>query len=201
MDVTFTRTDRQACETVIVRDDGRSFSVPVYSVPRRLPHDLAHLAVEAELGWQTGFWGYVARGAVFPGMRQRGGRRPFHADERSRALIAPAKDLLGEAENLVAVITKIADSDCEDDERAVARTFADSWFPPQSRARQLPTAEVRRACAALRRAESAWQALAVGESLKIRWSLRRGPHAPEHPGARPLARRRPSAHVHAAARR
>src|SRR5262245_14895249 len=132
MEVTFTRTGVQGCETVIVRDDGRSFSVPVYSVPRRFPHDLAHLAVEAELGWQTGFWGYVARGAVFPGMRQRSGRRPFHADERWRALIAPAKDLLGEAENLVAIVTKIVDGDREDDERTVARTFAESWFPPQS---------------------------------------------------------------------
>jgi hypothetical protein len=179
MEVTFTRSAARSCQTAIRRDDGRCYSIPVFSVPRRLPHDLVHFAVEQALGWQTGFWGYVARGAVFPGMRQTAGRRPFHAERRARELIAPAKDLLGEAENLAATIENIVVNGLERNDPAIAQLFADAWWPPSSRAHDLPPDQIRRACAALRDAEASWQALAVGESLKLCWSLRRGPSAPQ----------------------
>jgi hypothetical protein len=181
MQVTFTRTAPRGCLTTVRLDDGRSYQVPVFSVPKRLPHDLCHFAVEHELGWQTGFWGYVARGAVFPGMQQTGGRRPFHAEQRVRELLAPAKDLLGEGENLVATIQKIVDGNLEHDARAVARLFENAWWPPDARANRLPLEDIRRGCGAVRLAEARWRALAIGDSLQLTWSLRRGAGAPEPP--------------------
>jgi hypothetical protein len=200
VEVTFTRTEG-GCETVIRRDDGRVFRVPAPSKPRPVPHDLAHFAVEQELGWQTGFWGYVARGAVFAGMQQLGGRRPPHADERSRAVLAAANDRLAEAEVLTRTVLEIVASDREDDPREIARIVAESWWPPGSYAERLPQADLRRACAAVRRTAAAWEALGVGESLTFAWSRRRGERAPENASAATLPKRRRSSFVRKAVRR
>jgi hypothetical protein len=199
MEVRFTRTAALTCETVVLLDDGRSFRVS-YQRGRPVPHDFAHFAIERELGWQTGFWGYVARGAVFPSMRQLGGRRRLHGDDRSRALLAAAKDFLGDAEGLATAVLKIVAESSDEDRAEVARVFAESWWPPASHAERLPYVDIRRACAALRQAAADWQTLSVGHSLTFTWSLKRGEHAPAVPPA-PPKRPRSSFVRRAAARR
>jgi hypothetical protein len=183
MEVAFVRVPGRAlCEGVVHRDDGRVFIVPNPGAFRRVPpHDVGQFAVEHALGWQTGFWGYVARGVVFPGMQQQRGARAPHGEERSRAAIRGAKDLLAEAESLAGAVEAIVRAKLNHDAQRMSALLADSWWPPCSRAAQLPVADVQRACGAFRQIERDWQALACGDSLRFRWSRRPGPQAPENP--------------------
>jgi hypothetical protein len=59
-----------------------------------IPHDLVHLATEAMLGLEFGFWGLVARGATFRRGTDRRRTRP------GRALIAVHRSDLHQAEAL-----------------------------------------------------------------------------------------------------
>ncbi|MCU1400944.1 MAG: hypothetical protein JWN62_4053 [Acidimicrobiales bacterium] len=59
-----------------------------------IPHDLAHLATEASLGIEDGFWGLLARGATF---RHGTDRRPTRT---GRALISTNRAGLHAAEQL-----------------------------------------------------------------------------------------------------
>jgi hypothetical protein len=59
-----------------------------------IPHDLVHLATEAVLGLEFGFWGLVARGATFRRGTDRRRTRP------GRALIATHRSDLQQAEAL-----------------------------------------------------------------------------------------------------
>jgi hypothetical protein len=58
-----------------------------------IPHDLAQYVVEAATGYETGFWGLVARGATF---KSTGRKRT----KPGRALIARHRAELAEAERL-----------------------------------------------------------------------------------------------------
>ena len=182
MEVTFTRVPVRECEGLVRRDDGRVFVVPNPGSYRRMPpHDVGQFVVEQTLGWQTGFWGYVARGVVFPGMVQKGGKRAPHGDERSRAAIRAAKDLLAEAEALTGAVSALVGGDLDGDPDRVASLLADAWWPPASQARLLPFADVRRACRAWRQVMHDWPLLAFGEGLRFRWSYAGSAHAPENP--------------------
>jgi hypothetical protein len=59
-----------------------------------IPHDLVHLATEARLGLEFGFWGLLARGATFRRGTDRRRTRP------GRALIAEHRPDLLQAEAL-----------------------------------------------------------------------------------------------------
>jgi hypothetical protein len=182
MEVAFVRVpERHQCEAVVSFDSGRAFRVASPGAFRPMPHDLGQFVVEHELGWQTGFWGYIARGLVFREMIQEKGKRPPHGEERSRAAIRGAKDLLAETEILAGAIAEIARADLDCDPSRAAALLARAWWPPHSNAAQLPIADVQRGCRAFRQVEAAWRALAIGDSLRFRWSLRRNPLAPENP--------------------
>ena len=59
-----------------------------------IPHDLGHMATEAVLGLEFGFWGLLARGATFRRGTDRRRTRP------GRAIIAEHRDELERAEAL-----------------------------------------------------------------------------------------------------
>ena len=190
MEVSFVRVERQS-EAIVHHDRGRVFRVRAPGALRESPpHDLGHFIVERELGWQTGFWGYVARGVLFPGIEQLEGARRFHQDEHTRAALAGAKDLLTEAEGLADVIRQIARGSLDRDPGRVVALLARAWWPPHSRVRELPIADLARACRAFRQADADWRALALGDRLRYRWTSQRHPLAPENPlDVRPLRRR------------
>lgn len=66
MEVTFTKLADDRHEVAVVRADG-STERRVLDSRSFLRHDLAHWAVEAELGLAGGFWGSVAGGASLAG--------------------------------------------------------------------------------------------------------------------------------------
>ena len=60
----------------------------------RIPHDMAHMAAEAHLGIDHGFWGLLARGATYShGTRQR-------PTQTGRRIIRENRAALGAAEGL-----------------------------------------------------------------------------------------------------
>ncbi|MBV9863996.1 MAG: hypothetical protein JO316_01450 [Abitibacteriaceae bacterium] len=173
MEITFTRSGERACATA-VRRQGLTLSVPTYDRPTCLPHDLAHLIVERELGLRRGFWGCVAEGALFPGMSVVEGRQPPRAAAQSKRILheMQAEQHGTEAEVLVSVLETIAQRKLETDYPA-ARALLDAMWRPIRPARELPNAqEIRRICMALRDTQEQWQALPVGQSLTFSWSLR-----------------------------
>ena len=99
------RLDRDGrYETLVVRGDGVRFHVQGVAHAFAIPHDLAHYLVEKALKIEHGFWGLIARGAVFPTMRYLDGRRKPKAAERSAQLMKThARDLV-EAEVIVRII-------------------------------------------------------------------------------------------------
>lgn len=103
MDILFTQSGHRRVETVVTRQDGVRLSVPVYGPLDPIPHDLAHYVIEQELGLKDGFWGSVAAGALFGGMKILSGRQRPHAAERSCAVLAAHRQGIVVAEVLVGV--------------------------------------------------------------------------------------------------
>jgi hypothetical protein len=192
MEVAFMRIpERAKVEAVVRLDHGRVFCVPSPGAINRVPpHDLGQFIVELELGWQTGFWGYIARGVVFPTMVQLEGKRPPHGEERSRAAIRGAKDLLCEVEMLAGVIGAIAHDNVDRDPGRAAAMLAKAFWPPHSQAARLPMEDVQRACRAFRQATEDWRALAIGDGLRFQWRRRKHPLAPDNPLDRQRSRSR-----------
>lgn len=62
MRVTVLRSGGRRHRAVISCDDGSVLTVQVYGDDDALPHDLAHWAVERELGVDDGFWGLIRSG-------------------------------------------------------------------------------------------------------------------------------------------
>lgn len=176
MTITFTKTGASTYTTLARRDDGVLLEVPSHDRTARLPHDLAHYVVERELGLNRGFWGCVAAGALFPGMKVVSGRQPPHAADRSRAIIRGAGQHGTEAEVLVGSLLRVMRAGLETHWPAAGALLGREWRPKKPSRGPLGAEEVRRVCAALRDAEQRWQALGIGESLTVSWSA--GPKAP-----------------------
>ena len=89
MRVTFPRLpDHERTYALVERDDGAVYRLYGGRAGPRLPHDIMHFVVERELHIPDGIWGGIASGIVFDSMDHVSGRRPPHARERSRELLA-----------------------------------------------------------------------------------------------------------------
>lgn len=162
MDIIFTRSSDRWDQTVVRRGDGVSLSVPVFGPLAPIPHDLAHYVVEVELGLDDGFWGSVAAGAIFDGMRIIGGRQRPHAKERSRAVLAANQRGVLRAEVLVDVAVRAMKGEPLGDLALSAmlplvRTQAEATALAQ---RLRPTLDVECAC---------WQAVPMGGQYLVVW--------------------------------
>jgi hypothetical protein len=145
--------------------------VPSYDRASPLPHDLAHFVVERELGLKRGFWGCVAAGAMFPGIKVISGRRPPHAAARSHSVIREAGQQGTEAEVLVSVLLRLMHEGLETNWPAARALLSREWKPNKPSRGPLEAEEVRRVCGALQEAHQCWQALAIGQSTTVSWPL------------------------------
>ncbi|HZO90565.1 MAG TPA: hypothetical protein VFB38_19715 [Chthonomonadaceae bacterium] len=171
MNITFTRTGECTYTTQALRDDAVLLEVPSYDRTHAIPHDLAHYVVERELGLKRGFWGCVAAGALFPGIKVISGRQPDHTAARSQAVIREAGQQGTEAEVLVGVLLRILEEGLENNWPAARALLREAWKPSKPSRGPLEAEEMRRVCAALCQAQQRWQALAVGESMTVSWRL------------------------------
>ena len=169
MKITFTRNGKRTYTTLVERDDGVMIQVPSHDRPSSLPHDIAHYVVEQELRLERGFWGRVASGAMFGGMRVVSGRLPPHAASRSKSIIKEEEQQLIEAEVLVGLLLNITHQRLENDWTAVQSHLNSTWKPRKPSRESLSHQEVLRVCGELRKAEQRWEDLPVSESITVSW--------------------------------
>jgi hypothetical protein len=173
VNVEFVKVDERLCLARARRSDGALLETTA-TAKGGFPHDLEHFVVEAALGYQDGFWGRVARGAEFRGMRVVTAK-PRRRSRQENQLLARGYD--GWGEDLV---------------WRVVATYRQcktmGWVPPaplpETRTRnrlldprnnpfvQVPTmsgATIERACVDLDRTAQEWAGLAVGGSLTRSW--------------------------------
>lgn len=131
-----------------------------------LPHDLAHLIVERELGLGQGVWGVIAAGGLFRHVTVVEGRQSQHAARRGRELIDAAGDAIMQAEILTRVVCDACAAGTPFDPARARREIGERWW---SEALTRPTVE--RCDALLTAGASAWAALAQGERLLEPWSV------------------------------
>ena len=180
MRVTFPRLpDRERSYALVERDDGAVYRLYGGPAGPRLPHDMMHFVVERELAIPDGIWAGIASGVVFKSMRHVTGRRPPHAAERSKELLAEIRNQLLRAEVLANLVGCVASLDHPSDSQIRSLTA--------TRLAVLPNAEVApeaiaAAATALQVEASRWARLRVGEELTYDWP--RGPLAPRTSRAR-----------------
>jgi hypothetical protein len=102
--ITFARAVSGSTLATIHRRDGVVLELPGYDRRFRVPHDLAHMVTECELGMAEGVFGSIAGGGVFDNMRVVAGKPRHDAAERSRRLLAANKRPLGVAEVLAGAV-------------------------------------------------------------------------------------------------
>ena len=185
MEVTFTKTSDRTCSQRVVRDDGASFEMPHLHCNGSLPHDMVHFIVERELGLNRGFWGSVAAGAVFSGMNMVVGKKPPHAEARSKAILHEiAKTGSGtDAECIAAKLFTLMQKKLEGDWQAARSILAATWRPNKPSRGPLTPEELRRVCEELREAERQWGTLALHQSMILNWPTKKI----ERETARPVA--------------
>jgi hypothetical protein len=169
MDIVMTRGAERTTTTRICRDDGLTLRLPSQIPRRRLPHDLAHFVVERALGLSRGFWGSIAAGAILEGTEVLPRRHARGARERSREVMQRTGSQMTEAEALVGTLMRIYEHGLDRDWPEARKLLAAMWRPARP-TRPLPDqGEVQHACDALADAERRWLAMAVGETLALRW--------------------------------
>jgi hypothetical protein len=172
MKITLHRTDAKRYWTAIARDDGACFDVRGIGFMGALPHDLAHLVVEQELGLANGFWGTVAAGGIFGSMTATTGARPFHSDARSLALMKANQDNLNDAELLVGAFTDALDKGTASLLIALSRYRKGSAIKRAA----VSNAEALRVLDVLRSMQRTWLELPIGGEIMLVWPEPRRDH-------------------------
>lgn len=174
MKVEFFRGERRFYRSRLHRPDGLqvefqggSYNTVGGPVPQ-VPHDLAHLIVESELGLRRGVWGVLAAGGMFRHARVVAGRRAPHATRTGRAVIDAAGDEIMQAEILTRLVCDVVAGERAPDLPALRREIGERWWVDGVTRPALDRARER-----LRTAAAAWAALGPGEPLEVVWQLPR----------------------------
>ena len=131
---------------------------------RELPHDVAHLIVEDELGLDRGVWGVLAAGGLFRGASVVAGRQRPHAARRGREIVAAAVEQLNQAEIITRAVCNLAVTGTTDLGALRAATGA-RWWTATARKDALA-----RAFARLGEAGAQWTRLGAGGTLRFEWT-------------------------------
>jgi hypothetical protein len=169
MRVTFPRLpDHERGYALVERDDGAVYRLNGSQSGPRLPHDIMHFVVERELHIRDGIWGGIASGIVFDSMQHVSGRRPPHARERSKELLASFHSRGLRAEVLANFVQCVAGLDHPSDTQIM--TLAATRLSVLSDAEaDVEPAEVAAAAQALQVEAARWARLRVGEEISYEW--------------------------------
>ncbi len=129
-----------------------------------VPHDLAHLIVEDELGLRLGVWGVLVAGGMFRHARVVAGRRSPHATRRGREVIARAGDQIMQAEILTRAVCDLIAIAAKPDVTQVRRAVGERWWTDAVTVEALDRAGRR-----LHDAADAWSRLAPGDAIRTAW--------------------------------
>jgi hypothetical protein len=169
LEVTFEKSSSRRYRSLLRRPDGVEVAFDGGAYNRvgggaRLPHDLAHLVVERELGLAQGVWGVIAAGGLFAHVTVVAGRQAPHAARRGRAVIDAAGDAIMQAEILTRVVCDACAAGTPFDPARARREVGERWWSAA-----LTREAVERCGTLLADGASAWAALAPGERLTERW--------------------------------
>jgi hypothetical protein len=169
MHVTFPRLpDHERGYAVVERDDGAVYRLYGGQVGPRLPHDIMHFVVERELRIRDGIWGGIASGIVFDSMQHVSGRRPPHARDRSRELLASFRRPGLRAEAMANFVQAVARLEHPSDVQIMTLAAAQLSVLTNAEADVEP-AEVAAAAQALQVEAARWARLRIGEELSYDW--------------------------------
>jgi hypothetical protein len=169
MHVTFPRLpDHERAYALVERDDGAVYRLYGGQAGLRLPHDIMHFVVERDLRIGDGIWGGIAAGIVFDSMQHVSGRRPPHARERSRELLAGFHQRGLRAEVLANFVECVAGLDHPSDLKILTLAATQLAVLPDAGA-DLDPAQVAAAAQALQVEAARWARLRVGEELSYEW--------------------------------
>jgi hypothetical protein len=169
MRVTFPRLpDHERAYALVERDDGTIYRLYGGKAGPRLPHDIMHFVVERELRIPDGIWGGIATGIVFDSMQHVSGRRPPHARERSKELLAGFHQRGLRAEVLANFVECVAGLDHPSDLQILTLAATQLAVLPDADTHVDP-AEVAAAAQALQVEAARWARLRVGEELSYEW--------------------------------
>ena len=169
MRVTFPRLpDHQRAYALVERDDGAVYRLDGGRAGPRLPHDIMHFVVERDLRIRDGIWGGIAAGIIFDSMQHIGGRRPPHARERSKELLASFHQRGLRAEVLANFVECVAGLDHPSD-LEILTLAADRLAVLPAADADVDPAEVAAAAQALQVEAARWARLRVGQELSYEW--------------------------------
>ena len=167
--MTFPRLpDHERAYALVERDDGTVYRLYGGQAGPRLPHDIMHFVVERELRIPDGVWGGIATGIVFDSMQHVSGRRPPHARERSRELLAGFHQRGLRAEVLANFVECVAGLDHPSDAQILTLAATQLAVLPDGDT-DVDPAEVAAAAQALQVEAARWARLRVGEELSYEW--------------------------------
>ncbi|MGI8697232.1 MAG: hypothetical protein ACR2JQ_11425 [Mycobacteriales bacterium] len=136
----------------------------------RVPHDLAHFAVEGELGMRDGVFGTVMAGGLFDKMQIIAGRRRHDDRQRSAAVVRAntATRAVAVAEVLAGVVHRAVEAGTQPDlySRACEQWGIVRQDPFPFTPEQLASAR----CGLSELAEE-WTSLDTGSQLTLRWTV------------------------------
>jgi hypothetical protein len=158
--------DHQRAYALVDRDDGVRYRLYGGPAGSELPHDLRHLIVERELGLTDGIWAGIAAGMVFASMRYVSGRRPPHAEQRSRELISAFRAQGLRAELLADLVESVAVLDNPTVAQIRRLTGIKLAVLPDAEA---DPAAIAAAATAMQVEASRWARLRAGEELSYQW--------------------------------
>jgi hypothetical protein len=174
LEIEFFKGTTRRYRSVLHRADGVEIELEGGSYNRvggpagEVPHDIAHLVVEDELGLERGVWGVLAAGGLFRGASVRAGRQRPHAARRGREILEASVEALNQAEILTRAVCDQALAGTAD-LRALRAATGSRWWSDGATADALAAA-IRRLHAAGER----WAALGVGDPLRCTWPGARG---------------------------
>ena len=158
------RSTLHRADGVAVALEGGSWNT-IGGRPGRVPHDLAHLVVERELGLDRGLWGVLAAGGIVQNATLAAGRRPPHALARATRVADESGEALRQAEVLVRGVADASREGRLGDLRELRRAVGERWWHPG-----LTPDALARMDAELQAAAREWDALPAGASLSRTWS-------------------------------
>ena len=171
MKVTFTKEQDKKYFSTVLRNDGVLVFVPGVGKKYDLPHDFSHFIIEKSLGLEWGFWGCIAKGALFKGMKVLEGRQKPHAKARSKNILKEAGQYLTEAEGLVSIVHNIRTKKVQYDWIQIREELKFSWRPKKSFRPALSQKEIEVTCNLVDSAVLQWEGMSAGDHISVIWTL------------------------------
>jgi hypothetical protein len=155
------RSELPRGDGVLIELEGGSYN----QVGVEVPHDIAHLVVEDELGLDRGVFGVLVAGGLFRGATMKAGRKPPHAEKRAREILDGSREHLNQVEVVVRAVADMALAGASADPAELRRRCGERY------AVDATSEQLERAFARLREYGAAWARIAPGESLTLEFKI------------------------------